>query len=285
MTDVKHTDGAAPGKVVPFAGARHRDAAAARTGTVALVGAGPGDPDLLTLRGARLLAEADIVFHDRLVSPAILALAGPEARRVSVGKAPGGPRADQADIHRLLVDAARAGLRVVRLKGGDPFIFGRGGEEADELRDAGIAVEIVPGITAATGCAAEAGIPLTHRDHVSAVTFLTGQDRDGPADQDWAALAGARHTLVVYMGIASAAGIAGRLIAHGRSAETPVAVIQDGTRPERQVHRGVLRDLAGMARRVPKGTPGLIVIGAVAAMGQDSLTDLAVAATAQGAGA
>lgn len=282
MASVKYTGAAAPGEVVPFVGARNRDAAAKRTGKVALVGAGPGDPDLLTLRAARLLAEADIVFHDRLVNPAILALARPEARRVSVGKTPGGPRTEQADIHRLLVDAARAGLRVVRLKGGDPFIFGRGGEESDGLRDAGVAVEIVPGITAATGCAAEAGIPLTHRDHVSAVTFLTGQDRDGLADQDWAALAGARHTLVVYMGIASAAGIADRLIAHGRAAATPVAVIQDGTRPGRWVHRGNLTDLADLARRVPKGVPGLIVIGAVAALGETHLEELAVAATAQG---
>ena len=191
---------------------------------VAIVGAGPGDADLLTVRAVTWLGRADVVVHDRLVGPGVLAYARPGARLIDVGKAPGGHGHSQAAINALLVHHARAGRRVVRLKGGDPFIFGRGGEELEALGRHGIAVEVVPGITAALGCAAAAGIPLTQRGRSQAVTLVTGATADGLADLDWTALAGLGQTLVVYMGVAAAGAIAERLIGAGLDPETPAAL-------------------------------------------------------------
>ena len=188
------------------------------TGIVYLVGAGPGDPELLTLRALRLIQEADVLAYDRLVGPAVLEYGRRDAERIDVGKAANAPATAQDDICDLLVERARSGLRVVRLKGGDPFVFGRGGEEAEALHRAGVPVEVVPGVTAALGCAAAAGVPLTHREHASAVTFVTGHVRAGGEEPDWRALAAARHTLVVYMGLGAAGYIAGRLAAHGLAA-------------------------------------------------------------------
>jgi len=233
---------------------------------VRIVGCGPGDPDLLTVRAARAIAAADVVLHDRLVGPGVLDLARPGARRIDVGKTGGGPGTSQARINALMVLHARSGRRVVRLKGGDPFVFGRGGEELEYLRRNGIAAEVVPGITAATGCAAATGIPLTHRDLASAVTFVTGHDRDGAdGGPDWAALARVRHTLVVYMGLAAAADIATRLIGGGMDAATPVAVVENGTRPEQRLVIGRLADLGDLVADNAVSGPALIIIGEVAA--------------------
>lgn len=233
-------------------------------GSVAIVGAGPGDPDLLTLRALRLIQEADVVVHDKLVGEAILALVRRDARRVYVGKAPGRHSHSQDAINDILVAEARAGHRVVRLKGGDPFVFGRGGEELEALRRHGIAVEVVPGITAALGCAAATGIPLTHRDHATAVTFVTGHGKDGTPDLDWAALAGRRQTLVVYMGVATAGATAERLIETGLAPGTPVAVIQNGTLPDQRTAYGTLAGLGDLIREQALTGPAVIVIGEVA---------------------
>ena len=200
-------------------------------GRVVLVGAGPGDPDLLTVKAARLIGEADVIFADRLVGEGMLELANPAAQIVPVGKSKGEHSVPQGEIHRRMIAAALDGKLVVRLKGGDPFIFGRGGEEVEALRAAGIAVEVVPGISAALGRAAAAQIPLTHREIAQAVTFVTGHAALGAEpDLDWAALARANQTVVVYMGVGTAEVIADRLLAAGRDAATPVAVIENGTR-------------------------------------------------------
>lgn len=243
----------------------NRTAAGEVTGRVAIVGAGPGDPELLTLKAHRLLRQADVIVHDRLVPEAILDLARRDARRVYVGKARADHFRSQDQINDILVEEARAGHLVIRLKGGDPFIFGRGGEEADHLKAAGIDVEIVPGITAASGCAAAAGIPLTHRDHASAVTFLSGQGKDGgEAAIDWRLLANARHTLAVYMGIATAREARAQLIANGRSRKTPVAIVENGTLPDQRVIRGTLDGLPDLLEREDVASPALIFIGEVA---------------------
>ena len=244
-------------------GAALRDGA----GQVAIVGAGPGDPDLLTLRALRLLQEADVLVHDRLVAPDILDYARRDARRIYVGKAKGSHARSQAEINALLVREAREGKRVVRLKGGDPFVFGRGGEELEYLAGHGIPAEVVPGITAATGCAAASGIPLTHRAHAAAVTFVTGHGRNGEPEVDWAALARARQTLVVYMGVSAAGRIAARLIDNGLPAGTPVAVIENGTRVGQKTVRGRLRDLEALIDAHGIVGPAVIVIGEVARAG------------------
>ncbi len=231
-------------------------------GIVFIVGAGPGDPDLLTLKALRLLQEADVIVHDRLVAPAVLDYGRRDARRIGVGKEKGNHSVSQSAINRTLLAEARAGRRVVRLKGGDPFVFGRGGEEREFLLRHGVPVEVVPGITAATGCAAAAGIPLTHRDHAHAVAFVTGHGKDGEPTLDWAALARGGQTLAVYMGASTAGEIAARLLQHGLSATTPVAVIENGTRPDQRVTTGHLADLAGLAARGGQG-PKLIVVGDV----------------------
>jgi len=232
-------------------------------GRVALVGAGPGDPELLTLKALRLLQDAEVVVYDKLVGPEILDYARRDAERIYVGKAPGRHSHGQAEINEILLREARAGKRVVRLKGGDPFVFGRGGEELERLLRHGIEVELVPGITAATGCAAVAGIPLTHRDHASAVTFVSGQGKDGAPDLDWAALAASRHTLAVYMGVASSERLSQELIAHGRAAETPVAVIERGSLPAERKVFGTLQGLGTLIAAEQIEAPALIVIGEV----------------------
>ena len=231
--------------------------------TVFLVGAGPGDPDLLTLRAARLLAEADVVVHDRLVDARVLDVAAPWARLVDVGKRPGGPADAQDRIRDLLVDAAGRHDTVVRLKGGDPFVFGRGGEEAEALRRAGIGVEVVPGITSAVAGPAAAGIPVTMRGHSSGVTVITGhQDPTAARSIDWEAAARLGTTLVVLMGASRAALIAEHLLLGGLDATTPVAVVESATTPAQRVVRTVLADLPD----TPVHAPAILVIGSVAAL-------------------
>lgn len=233
-------------------------------GSVALVGAGPGDPGLLTLRALRLLNEADVILHDRLASDAVLQLARRDAERIEVGKQAGNHHATQAQINALLVAHARAGKRVVRLKGGDPFVFGRGGEELEVLRGYGIDYEVVPGITAALACAAYAGIPLTHRDHAQSLRFVTAHCKASLDTLDWPALAQERQTLAVYMGVAMLGTVQARLIAHGRGADTPFALIENGTRPEQRVVAGTLGQLAETAQAHAVRSPALLVIGEVA---------------------
>jgi len=232
-------------------------------GRVAIVGAGPGDPDLLTLRALRLLQEADVLVYDRLVAPEILDYARRDAERIYVGKAKGSHARSQVEINALLVKAARDGRCVVRLKGGDPFVFGRGGEELEHLARHAIPVEVVPGITAATGCAAASGIPLTHRAHAAAVTFVTGHGRNGEPEIDWAALAQSRQTLVVYMGVSVAGLIAARLIDNGLPAGTPVAVVENGTRADQKTVAGTLRELEELIAEHGIVGPAVIIIGEV----------------------
>lgn len=232
-------------------------------GQVTLVGAGPGDPELLTLRAARALREADVIVYDKLVDPAVLDFARRDARRIFVGKSRGDHTLPQAGINRLLIDETLAGRHVVRLKGGDPFVFGRGGEELEALVAAGIRVDVVPGITAATGCAAYAGFPLTHRDLASSVTFVSGQSKDGIADLDWPALARSHQTLVVYMGLGAVGEIADRLVDAGRSPTTPIAIVENGTRWDQRVVKGELNAAAALVRDHGIATPALLVIGEV----------------------
>jgi uroporphyrin-III C-methyltransferase len=246
-------------------------------GTVFLVGAGPGDPDLLTLRAARLVLTAKLIVHDGLVDPAILAMAPASARMVSVAKRRSRHTMPQAEISALLVAEALAGNDVVRLKGGDPFVFGRGGEEAEACRAAGVPVEVVPGISAAMGAAAAAQIPLTHRNSASIVSFVAGQCK-GLTDQDWAGLAGRGRTLVIYMGVATADTIADKLMADGLAPEVPVAVIENATRPEMRLLRGPLAGLAALVAEKRVKSPALIVIGEVAAEPETNLRALALEA-------
>lgn len=229
-----------------------------------LVGAGPGDPDLLTLRAARLIARAALIVHDGLVDPAILALAGPNARLISVAKSRSRHTLQQDEINALLVREALAGTEVVRLKGGDPFIFGRGGEEAEACRAAGVPVEVVPGISAAIGAAAAAQMPLTHRRSASIVSFVAGQCK-GLSEQDWTGLAGKGRTLVIYMGLATADAIAEKLIADGLAPDVPVAVVENATRSTMRVLRSPLAGLGELVARYKVKSPALIVIGEVAA--------------------
>jgi len=233
-------------------------------GTVHLIGAGPGDPDLLTVRAARMIGAAMLIVHDGLVDPAILALAPAGARLISVAKARARHTLAQDDINALLVREALAGHDVVRLKGGDPLVFGRGGEEAEACRAAGVPVAIVPGISAAMGAAAAAGIALTHRDAASIVSFVAGQCK-GLAEQDWAGLAGKGRTLVIYMGLATAAAITEKLIGDGLSPAMPVVVIENATRPTMRVLRGVLAGLDRIVATERVKSPALIIIGEVAA--------------------
>lgn len=236
-------------------------------GVVHIVGAGPGDPELLTLKALRIIQSADIILHDRLVSDEIMALARRDAERFYVGKAKSDHAVPQSEIETTLIALARQGKIVVRLKGGDPFIFGRGGEELQTVRAAGIPVYVTPGITAATGCAAATGMALTHRDHAQSVTFVTGHSRhDAVPDLDWNALAALKNTLVVYMGVGNAPTIADRMIAAGRSGETPVAIIENGTRSNEILVKGRLRDLAQLVDAGGVKGPALLVIGEVATL-------------------
>ena len=251
----------------------------AKVGTVYLVGAGPGDPELLTLRAARLLSEADLVVHDGLVDPAVLALVGPGAELVSVAKSRARHTLPQTEINALLVHEARAGRNVVRLKGGDPFVFGRGGEEAEACLAAGVAVEIVPGVTSALGAAAAAQIPLTHRESASIVSFVAGQCK-GLTEQDWAGLAGKGRTLVIYMGVKTAPQIAEKLMADGLAPEVPLAIIENAARANMRVLRGPLAALPELVERERVSSPALIIIGEVTARNDAALAQFALEAQA-----
>ena len=248
-------------------------------GKVFLVGAGPGDPELLTLKAARLIGAADVIVHDGLVDDAILAMVNPKARMISVAKQRSRHLVPQEGINAILISEARAGYMVVRLKGGDPFIFGRGGEEAEACRDAGIDVEVVPGISAAMGGAAEAMLPLTHRDASSAVSFVAGQCK-GLTDQNWAGLAGKGRTLVIYMGVATAADITEKLIADGVSPDMPVAVLERVTRKGSRAIRTLLTDLGDMIDREGVASPAIIIVGDVVLKSdaEDRLRSLALGA-------
>ena len=239
--------------------------AACRTtcGKVYLVGAGPGDPDLLTLRAARLLGEADVVVYDHLVGADVLALVRPDARRIYVGKQRNKHAFEQEDINILLARLAREYACVVRLKGGDPFVFGRGGEELEALAAEGIAFEVVPGVTAGCGVAAYAGIPLTHRDHAQACLFVTGHLRDGSCELDWPALSRRRQTVVIYMGLAGLATICRQLMAHGLPAEWPAAVVQQGTLPDQRVVTATLATLPAEVDAAGLQSPCLTIVGEV----------------------
>jgi uroporphyrin-III C-methyltransferase len=250
----------------------------ANDGTIYLVGAGPGDPDLLTVRAARLIESARVIVHDGLVDPAVLDLAHPDAELISVAKQRARHTLPQEEINLLLIRIARSGQDVVRLKGGDPFIFGRGGEEAEAARAAGVAVEIVPGISAANGAAAAAQIALTHRDASSIVSFVAGQCK-GLAEQDWAGLAGKGRTLVIYMGVKTAPQIAEKLMADGLSPAMPVAVIENGARPSMRVLRSSLAGLPDMVEHEAVISPALIVIGEVTAR-DSALASIAMEAAA-----
>lgn len=235
-----------------------------RPGEVALVGAGPGDPRLLTLRAWSLLMQADAVVYDRLISPELLTLIPLTCARHYVGKASGCHSLPQDQINELLADLADQGQRVVRLKGGDPFIFGRGAEELEYLLQRGVDCQVVPGITAASGCSAYAGIPLTHRDLVNSCRFITGHlQRDGELSLPWSSLADSSQTLVFYMGLSNLGIIAKRLIEAGMSADTPAALISNGTRSDQHVARGKLHQLPTLALDCPPGIPTLTVIGTV----------------------
>lgn len=231
-------------------------------GRVILVGAGPGDPGLLTVRAVAALKEADILVHDGLIDPRVLDIAPAHAQRISVAKSRARHTLPQEAINALIVAHVKAGSVVVRLKGGDPFIFGRGGEEVEAVRAAGLPVEVIPGVSAALGCAAEAMLPLTHRDHSSAVSFVAGQCK-GLTEQDWSGLAGQGRTLVIYMGVATAADIADKLMADGVAPDMPVAVLEKGTLEGSRAMRTLLADLGPMVERERVASPAIIVVGEV----------------------
>jgi uroporphyrin-III C-methyltransferase/precorrin-2 dehydrogenase/sirohydrochlorin ferrochelatase len=232
-------------------------------GAVYLVGAGPGDPELLTLRAARLLAQADVLVYDHLVGPEVLAMARADAQRIYVGKQRSLHSMAQEDINQLLVRLAREGRQVVRLKGGDPFIFGRGGEELQVLAAAGVRFEVVPGITAASGVASCAGIPLTHRDYAQRCMFVTGHLQDGSADLDWAALARPRQTVVIYMGLSGLPDICSQLMAHGLPPQWPAAVVAHGTLAAQRVVCATLATLPGAVSQAALQSPCLTIVGEV----------------------
>ncbi|RZU02199.1 uroporphyrinogen-III C-methyltransferase [Rivibacter subsaxonicus] len=243
-----------------------------------LVGAGPGDPELLTVRAARLIAQAEVLLVDDLVDRRVLELASPEARVLAVGKRGGCVSTSQRFIHTLMIREARAGHRVVRLKGGDPFVFGRGGEEVDALRAEGIEVEVVPGITAGIAAPAAVGIPVTDRRCAPGVAFVTGHTQDGGAGADWSALAASRLTLVVYMGVAHAAAIAQALVEGGRAPDTPAAAISAAHTPQQRQVRATLATLASALAAHGVKSPAILVIGEVAALGADTLAAVAAGA-------
>jgi uroporphyrin-III C-methyltransferase/precorrin-2 dehydrogenase/sirohydrochlorin ferrochelatase len=232
-------------------------------GEVVLVGAGPGDPGLLTLRGLRALQNADVILYDRLVSAEILDLARRDAERVCVGKTAGGAQVSQEEINTLLVQLAQQGKRVCRLKGGDPFIFGRGGEELEALAAAGVRFEVVPGVTAAAGCAAYAGIPLTHREHAQSLVFVTGHTKSDDATIDWNQLARPAQTVVFYMGLASLEQTLLRLREHGAPDSRAAAIVEQGTRAQQRVVTGTVADLSHKARESRIQSPALLIVGDV----------------------
>ena len=235
----------------------------ARSGRVYLVGAGPGDPELVTLKAARLLGEAEVVVYDNLVARAVLDMINPAAERLYAGKVQGNHSLPQDELNRLLVRLAKAGKRVVRLKGGDPYTFGRGGEEAELLAAEGVSFEVVPGITAAAGVAAYAGIPLTHRDHAQGCVFVTGFLKDGTMNLDWPGLARKAHTIVIYMGLSGLPYLCGKLIEHGLPADWPAAIVQRGTQPAQRTVVGTLATLPALTESAGLRAPTLIIVGSV----------------------
>ncbi len=243
------------------------DGAASVAGLVQIVGAGPGDPGLLTLNALRALQGADVVLHDRLVSPDVLKLARREAEMIDVGKSSGGHNVTQARIHALMREHALRGRRVVRLKGGDPFIFGRGGEEIEYLRSHNIAYEVLPGITAALACAAYSGIPLTHRNHAASLRVVTAHCQGAIDAVDWRTLAGQRETLAIYMAVNSVDRVQRELLRHGRSAATPIAFVENGSRVDQRVIIGVLGEAAALGAANQVMSPALLIVGEVAALG------------------
>lgn len=273
LADQALTDGLAPGRedFLDFVD-RFEDQSVA--GRVFIVGAGPGDPELLTLKALRVMQQADVVFYDKLVGPEILNLVRRDAVRVFVGKSRACHTMAQDEINRRMAGEAKAGRIVVRLKGGDPFVFGRGGEELDHLRAEGIACEVVPGITAALGSAASVQMPLTHRDHSQAVTFVTGHGKAGADNIDWASLAQIKHTLVFYMGVARAGQISAGLSDGGVARTTPVAVVENATLPNQRVVRGELWELQALVDQHRVTGPALIVVGAVARLGSAEIVGL-----------
>ena len=239
-----------------------------KTGEVYLIGGGPGDPDLLTFKAIRLMQQADIVLYDRLVSKPVLNLVRRDATRIYVGKTAGDHPVTQENINQKMVDYALEGNRVVRLKGGDPFIFGRGGEELETLAEQGIPFQVVPGITAASGCASYAGIPLTHRDHAQSVRFIAGHHRSGKLELNWQELVQPNQTLVFYMGLNGLEAICEKLQAHGLDTETPIALIEKGTSDRQRVFTGNLDTLPNIVRQAEAKAPTLIIVGTVVSLHQ-----------------